>query len=115
MARQLKLNRQLLDSALDSIASATFLEQECNRRLLWSDFVGDILLASDQTQISEEYVAGVGLPCSLRNFTQEIPCTTLCLHDDTKDVAVQHATNLNRYLIQILKRRIHRSVEPCAY
>jgi hypothetical protein len=112
MARQLKLNRQSLDATLDSIDSATFLEQECNRRLLWSVFVGDILLASDQMQISEEYVADIGLPCNLWNFTQGTACTTLHLHDDTKDVAVLHATNPNGYLVRILalKRRIHRSV-----
>lgn len=103
MGRQLKLNRQPLDTS-----SASFLEQECTRRLMWSVFVSDILLASDETEVSDEYVASVGLPCNLWNFTQGTSCATLCLHDDTQDISVYRATNPNGYLVRILalKREI---------
>lgn len=104
MMHQLKLNRQSPDSVPTS-----FLEQECTRRLMWSVFVSDILLASDETEVSDEYVANVGLPCNLWNFTQGTPCTTLRLHDDdTQDISVYRATNPNGYLVRILalKREI---------
>lgn len=104
MARQLKLNRRYVNTSPEN-----FLEQECSRRLMWSVFVSDILLASQEIEISDQYMSNVGLPCNLWNFTQGTPCTTLRLHDDTQDVAVSRATNPNGYLARILalKREIN--------
>ncbi|OBT58160.1 hypothetical protein VE04_01126 [Pseudogymnoascus sp. 24MN13] len=88
--------------------SGTFLKDECSRRLMWSVFGADILLASDEMHVSDEAVCNLGLPCNLWNFTQGTPCTTLLLHDESNDAAAYHATNPNGYFIRILalKRRI---------
>jgi hypothetical protein len=109
MALQLKLNHptaQPPDSLLSD--SGTFLKDECSRRLMWSVFGADILLASDEMHVSDEAVCNLGLPCNLWNFTQGTPCTTLRLHDESNDAAAYHATNPNGYFIRILalKRRI---------
>ncbi|KFY56799.1 hypothetical protein V496_06644 [Pseudogymnoascus sp. VKM F-4515 (FW-2607)] len=89
MALQLKLNHppnQPSESPLRN--TGTFLKEECSRRLMWSVFGADILLASDEMHGT--------------------PCTTLLLHDETNDAAAYHATNPNGYFIRILalRRRI---------
>lgn len=109
MALQLKLNHppnQPSESSLGN--SGTFLKDECSRRLMWSVFGADILLASDEMHVSDEAVSNLGLPCNLWNFTQGTPCTTLLLHDESNDAAAYHATNPNGYFIRILalRRRI---------
>lgn len=109
MALQLKLNHPAAQSP-DSPSgnSGTFLKDECSRRLMWSVFGADILLASDKMHVSDEAVCSLGLPCNLWNFTQGTPCTTLLLHDESNDAAAYHATNPNGYFIRIiaLRRRI---------
>lgn len=109
MALQLKLNHptaQPSDPTLKN--SETFLKDECSRRLMWSVFGADILLASDEMHVSDDAVSNLGLPCNLWNFTQGTPCTTLRLHDESNDAAAYHATNPNGYFIRILalRRRI---------
>ena len=108
MALQLKLNQPAAPFDLSPNNSKTFLKDECSRRLMWSVFGADILLASAETLISDEAVRDLGLPCNLWNFTQGTACTTLRLRDDSRDAAVHHATNPNGYFIRILalKRRI---------
>ncbi|KFY42669.1 hypothetical protein V495_04397 [Pseudogymnoascus sp. VKM F-4514 (FW-929)] len=89
MALQLKLNHPAVQRQVSSSrSSGTFLKDECSRRLMWSVFGADILLASDEMHGT--------------------PCTTLLLHDESNDAAAYHATNPNGYFIRILalKRRI---------
>ena len=108
MALQLKLNHPTAQSDPPLSNSGTFLKDECSRRLMWSVFGADILLASDEMHVSDEAVCNLGLPCNLWNFTQGTPCTTLLLHDESNDAAAYHATNPNGYFIRILalRRRI---------
>lgn len=107
MALQLKLNCP--DARHPSeMSSAQFLRAECHSRLMWTIFVSYLLYEFDGTQISEEIMADLYLPCNLWSFTQGTPSTTLRLaqiSERTADTTLRQATNPCAYMIKILAVR----------
>lgn len=114
MALQLKLNCP--NARQPSVMkSAEFLRTECHSRLMWTIFVSDLLYAFDGTQVTEQHMADLYLPCNLWSFTQGSPSTTLRLaqiSDKTSDTTLRQATNPCAYFIKILtiRRKIIKQV-----
>lgn len=98
-----RMSLQLRLYELDS--RGTFLQQECQRRLMWAVFVSDLLFECDKNQIDPDLLIDLPLPCNLWSFTQGLPCKTLTLRQlrgKVENVTIKQSSNHCAYLINIL-------------